>query len=181
MSGDKVTFTVDGIEIEAAAGQTIIQACDVAGVYIPRLCYHPDLEPAGHCRVCTCKVNGRRSSTCTMPAAAGMVVENNAPELNKVRRKVLNRYPELPPLDFAVGDQLVHDASGHVNGDGEANTDIAAQWSNHRSVDSHGFAVEIDESSARIPRIDRGVGLDEVLIPPRCRGQCGRARSQCRT
>lgn len=89
MRADKVTFTVDGIEIEAAAGQTIIQACDAAGIYIPRLCYHPDLEPAGHCRVCTCKIDGRRSSACTMPAATGMVVESNTPELNGDRRTVI--------------------------------------------------------------------------------------------
>ena len=62
MSDSKFTFTVDGVEIEAVAGQTIIEACDAAGVYIPRLCHHPDLPPAGHCRVCTCKIDGRRSS-----------------------------------------------------------------------------------------------------------------------
>jgi len=86
MSGGSFNFRVDGIEIEAAAGQTILQACDAAGVYIPRLCYHPDLDPAGHCRVCTCKIDGRRSSACTMPAAPGMVVESNTPELNGDRR-----------------------------------------------------------------------------------------------
>ena len=79
MSEDKFTFTVDGVEVEATPGQTIIQACDAAGIYIPRLCYHPDLEPAGHCRVCTCKINGRTRQSCTMPAAHGMVVESNTP------------------------------------------------------------------------------------------------------
>jgi [NiFe] hydrogenase diaphorase moiety small subunit len=89
MSEAKISFTVDGIAIEATPGQTIIQACDAAGVYIPRLCYHPDLEPAGHCRVCTCKIDGRRSSACTMPAAAGMVVESDIPELNEDRRVLI--------------------------------------------------------------------------------------------
>lgn len=89
MSEGKFTFTVDGIEIEAEAGQTIIQASDAAGVYIPRLCYHPELEPAGHCRVCTCKIDGRRSSACTMPAAHGMVVESDTAELNADRRTLI--------------------------------------------------------------------------------------------
>ncbi|HQT47683.1 MAG TPA: 2Fe-2S iron-sulfur cluster-binding protein [Acidocella sp.] len=89
MSEERFTFTLDGVEIEATAGQTIIQACDAAGAYVPRLCYHPDLEPAGHCRVCTCKIDGRRSSTCTMPAAPGMVVENNTKELNADRRTLI--------------------------------------------------------------------------------------------
>jgi len=83
------TFTVDGVEVEATLGQTILQACDAAGVYIPRLCYHPDLEPAGHCRVCTCKIDGRIGSSCTMPAAQGMVVENDTAQLNADRRVLI--------------------------------------------------------------------------------------------
>lgn len=89
MSEGKFTFTVDGVEVEAMPGQTIIQACDAAGVYIPRLCYHPDLEPAGHCRVCTCKINGRPASSCTMPAAHGMVVESNSAQLDEDRRVLI--------------------------------------------------------------------------------------------
>lgn len=89
MSGRSFTFTVDGVVVEASAGQTILQACDAAGVYIPRLCYHPDLEPAGHCRVCTCSVNGRFSSACTMPASPGMVVESDTPSLNGDRRTII--------------------------------------------------------------------------------------------
>ena len=89
MSGDTITFTIDGVTVEAAPGQTIIQACDAVGVYIPRLCHHPELEPAGHCRVCTCNIDGRRSSACTMPAANGMVVESNTAELNQDRRTLI--------------------------------------------------------------------------------------------
>ena len=89
MSDGTFTFTVDGIEIAATAGQTIIQACDAAGVFIPRLCYHPDLEPAGHCRVCICKIDGRRSSACTMPAVHGMVIESDTSELNGDRRTLI--------------------------------------------------------------------------------------------
>jgi len=89
MSEESFTFTVDGVPVEAREGQTIIQACDAVGVYIPRLCHHPDLEPAGHCRVCTCNVDGRRSSACTMPASAGMVVESNTPSLNGDRRTII--------------------------------------------------------------------------------------------
>lgn len=89
MSEEKFTFTVDGVRVEAASGQTIIQACDAAGIYIPRLCHHPDLEPAGHCRICTCKVNGRWVNTCTLPAAPGMVVENDTTELNGDRRTLV--------------------------------------------------------------------------------------------
>ena len=72
--GDKITFTIDGKQIEAEPGQTILVAAEAAGVYIPRLCAHRDLTPFGSCRVCTVLVNGRPQSACTQPAAAGAVV-----------------------------------------------------------------------------------------------------------
>lgn len=82
-------FSVDGTSVSARAGQTIIQACDEAGIYIPRLCYLPDLPPAGHCRLCTCKINGRYGAACNTLAADGMVVENETTELNDDRRTIV--------------------------------------------------------------------------------------------
>jgi predicted molibdopterin-dependent oxidoreductase YjgC len=56
---NSLRITVDGFAIDAIDGQSVIEACNAAGIYIPRLCYHPDLEPAGNCRVCTCMEDGR--------------------------------------------------------------------------------------------------------------------------
>jgi [NiFe] hydrogenase diaphorase moiety small subunit len=89
MGKDSFRLTVDGVEIEAMPGQSVIEACDAAGIYIPRLCHHPDLAPAGHCRVCTCIINGRNASACVTPAAHGMVIENNTPQLTKDRRGII--------------------------------------------------------------------------------------------
>jgi [NiFe] hydrogenase diaphorase moiety small subunit len=89
MSATAFHITVDGVQVSARPGQSILQACDESGMYIPRLCYHPDLPPGGHCRLCTCKINGRYGSTCTTPAAPGMVVENNTPELLDDRRTLV--------------------------------------------------------------------------------------------
>lgn len=78
-------LSIDGIEIEGKPGQTILQAADDAGVYIPRLCAHRDLLPFGACRVCTVMVNGRPQAACTTPAARGMVVENETERLTRQR------------------------------------------------------------------------------------------------
>lgn len=86
---DTLQFTLDGREIAAAPGQTIIEAADAAGLYIPRLCHKPGLEPFGGCRVCTVKANGRTVSACTSPAIAGMVVESDTEELNGHRKLLL--------------------------------------------------------------------------------------------
>jgi len=89
MKETKITIIIDGKEIKAASGQSIMQAADAAGIYIPRLCYHKDLIPAGHCRVCTVKVNGKPTNACSMPAADGMVIENETPELTEERRNII--------------------------------------------------------------------------------------------
>ena len=80
------TFTIDGRDIPFAEGQTILQAATAAGVFIPHLCYHPDFKPHGSCKLCTVKVNGRHTASCTMRAMAGMVVESDTEEINGERR-----------------------------------------------------------------------------------------------
>jgi [NiFe] hydrogenase diaphorase moiety small subunit len=80
------SFTIDGRIIPFAEGQTIIQAATAAGVFIPHLCYHPDFKPHGSCKLCTVKVNGKHTASCTMRAMAGMVVESDTEELNGERR-----------------------------------------------------------------------------------------------
>ena len=80
------TFTIDGRVIPFAEGQTILQAASAAGIFIPHLCYHPDFKPHGSCKLCTVKVNGRHTASCTMRAMAGMVVESDTGEINGERR-----------------------------------------------------------------------------------------------
>ncbi|HUT78392.1 MAG TPA: 2Fe-2S iron-sulfur cluster-binding protein, partial [Polyangia bacterium] len=82
---DTIQFTIDGIEVEGRPGQTILEAADAAGVYIPRLCAHKELTPHGSCRVCTVKVNGRPAAACTQPVAPAMAVENDTPEIKAHR------------------------------------------------------------------------------------------------
>jgi len=80
------TFTLDGKTVPFNEGQTIIQAATAAGIFIPHLCYHPEFKPHGSCKLCTVKVNGRQTASCTMRAAPGMVVESETEEINAERR-----------------------------------------------------------------------------------------------
>ncbi|HRT43292.1 MAG TPA: 2Fe-2S iron-sulfur cluster-binding protein [Phycisphaerae bacterium] len=85
----EVTFTIDGIEVKAAPGQTILEAAEKAKIYIPRLCHQKDLAPFGSCRICTVLVNGRPQAACTQPAAAGMVVENECEKVRRYRKNLI--------------------------------------------------------------------------------------------
>lgn len=98
---------VDGVEIEAHSGQSIMDAADEAGMYIPRLCDVEGLEPQGSCRVCTVKVNGRPAAACTQPAEPGIEVENETIELHNCRR-------DLVRMLFHEGNHLcpICEASG---------------------------------------------------------------------
>ena len=102
------TFRIDGIEIAAKEGQAIMDAADDAGVYIPRLCDHEGLRHQGSCRVCTVKANGRSVSACTQPAEPGLVVENETPRINELRR-------DLVEMLFHEGNHLcpICEASGN--------------------------------------------------------------------
>ena len=86
---DKPTFIIDDEEVPFAPGQSVMQAALAAGVFIPHLCYHPEFKPHGSCKLCTVKVNGRPATSCTLPAAAGMEVESNTPEIRDKRRMLL--------------------------------------------------------------------------------------------
>ena len=90
MTSQTLTLTVDGKAIAAQPGQTILEAADQAGLYIPRLCWMKDLLPYGSCRVCTVRVNGRPQAACTQPVAPGMVIENDTAELRALRRDLID-------------------------------------------------------------------------------------------
>lgn len=85
----RASFALDGLEVEFAPGETILQAAARAGRYIPHLCWHPDFPAHGSCRLCGVKVNGRVAAACTLPAAADLVVESNTDELNAQRKLLL--------------------------------------------------------------------------------------------
>lgn len=86
---DTVSIYIGGEEIPARRNQTIIEAAQEAGIYIPRLCHKPGLEPYGSCRVCTVQANGRPCSSCTTPVADGMVVEHDTDALIEFRRMII--------------------------------------------------------------------------------------------
>ena len=90
MSDKTITFSIDGVEVKGTPGQTIMQAADEAGIYIPRLCYLKDITPHGSCRVCTVIVKGHPQASCTQPIAEGMVVESDTEELKNDRGSIID-------------------------------------------------------------------------------------------
>ncbi len=88
---DLVTLTVDGREVKVRRGVTVLNALRELGIYVPTLCHHPDLTPFGACRLCIVEIEGMRGypTSCTTTVQDGMVVRSNTPELQELRRTIL--------------------------------------------------------------------------------------------
>ena len=100
-------LTVDGREVEIANGSSVLQACEAAGVEIPRFCYHDRLSVAGNCRMCLVEVEKapKPIASCSYPAAEGMVVKTDTPMVRNGRRGVMEFLLINHPLDCPICDQ----------------------------------------------------------------------------
>ncbi|NKB57073.1 MAG: NADH-quinone oxidoreductase subunit G [Alphaproteobacteria bacterium] len=101
-------LTIDGVEIEVEDGLTVLQACEQAGVEIPRFCYHERLSIAGNCRMCLVEVKPgppKPQASCALPAGEGMEVITNSPMVQKARHGVMEFLLINHPLDCPICDQ----------------------------------------------------------------------------
>ncbi len=94
MKQDKeFTLTIDGKQVTASEGMTILDAARHADIDIPTLCNHDKLTPYGACRICTVEISkgGRKRlvTSCVYPAEAGLVVKTRTPQIDKYRRLLL--------------------------------------------------------------------------------------------
>lgn len=103
----EVELTIDGKKISIEAGSALIQACEKAGVTIPRYCYHEKLLIAGNCRMCLVEVERvpKPVASCAWPVQPGMVVKTNSPLTHKAREGVMEFLLANHPLDCPICDQ----------------------------------------------------------------------------
>jgi len=100
-------LTINGVEIEVPAGLNVLQACELAGVEIPRFCYHERLSVAGNCRMCLVEMERapKPIASCAMPVADGMVIRTDTPMVKKARQGVMEFLLINHPLDCPICDQ----------------------------------------------------------------------------
>ena len=98
---------VNEIDIEVEEGLTVLQACEKAGVEIPRFCYHEKLSIAGNCRMCLVEMekSPKPVASCAMPVAEGMNIKTNTALVEKARKGVMEFLLANHPLDCPVCDQ----------------------------------------------------------------------------
>lgn len=101
------SVSINGKKIEVEEGLTVIQACEAAGVEIPRFCYHEKLEIAGNCRMCLVEVEGVKKpvASCAQAVSDGMKIQTDSPMVKKARNGVMEFLLINHPLDCPICDQ----------------------------------------------------------------------------
>ena len=89
----EILLQIDGKEVKATEGMTILQAAQSAGIFIPTLCHHEKLEPYGGCRICTVEVEVRgwtkTVAACLYPVAQDLVVRTRSEKIDRIRKLIL--------------------------------------------------------------------------------------------
>lgn len=107
---ETVQMTIDGISVTVPKTATILEAAQAQGLKIPTLCYHPELRPAGACRVCMVEVEGARTlvASCIYPVSEGLVVHTNTAKVREARKTVVELLLANHPADCLSCQKNLH-------------------------------------------------------------------------
>lgn len=101
MTTKTITIYINDKPCQVQSNQTIMQAADLQGYHIPRLCYHPKLSIEGACRVCIVEVEGMRNyvASCAFPVSDGMKIWTNTEAIRRARRDIVELILDNHPMD----------------------------------------------------------------------------------
>ena len=104
---ETLKLIINGNNVETSPGTTVLEAAIAAGIYIPTLCYHPQLSPDGSCRLCLVDIKGREEPAiaCDTKAAQGMIVMTDSPRLQEERREALKKVLAYHPCECLICDR----------------------------------------------------------------------------
>ena len=104
----EILLQIDGKEVKAQAGMTVLEAARSAGINIPTLCFHEKLEPYGGCRLCIVEVESRGSTrlvvSCVYPVEKNLVVKTRSEKVDRIRKMVLQLLLAHAPDAFDLQD-----------------------------------------------------------------------------
>jgi formate dehydrogenase beta subunit len=187
---DKIKLTIDGVEVEVEKGVTVLQAAQSAGIYIPSLCYHPDLTPYGGCRLCVVEIENMRGlpTACTTPAAEGMVVTTNTERLQELRRAFLqliltehpnacltcHRRERCGPYDICLRNVAVTERCVSCPNNGQCELQYLVDYIGMRDISLPYRYKELPVDYSREPLIKRDYNL--CILCGRCVQMCADVR-----
>ena len=104
----EILLHIDGREVKATEGMTLLEAAQNAGIDIPTLCHHEKLEPYGGCRLCIVEVENRGRTnlvvSCVYPAEGNLVVTTRSEKIDRIRKMILELQMAHAPDAFELQD-----------------------------------------------------------------------------
>ncbi|HWQ34521.1 MAG TPA: molybdopterin-dependent oxidoreductase [Blastocatellia bacterium] len=139
---ETVKLTINGQEIEAPKGELLIEAAEMAGVYLPRFCHFRGLTPQASCRMCVVRVDNPKipklQTACTMPISEGMVVTTESEEIESVRAAMIEFLLSNHPVDCPVCDRAgeceLQDQTYGFGEDRIRSQYADKEWTNERQI-----------------------------------------------
>ena len=153
-----ITLVINGHDVEAPEGSSVLDALNASGTYVSQLCKDPDMKPIGACRTCLVQIEGTRGfpASCSVPASDGMKVWTDTTEVRNIRKGVLELTMAMLPGNGANGSSGYRELS------------IAAKHHDIATPRWHGRDREpVDVSNPVF-----NIAMDSCILCGRCASAC---------
>jgi bidirectional [NiFe] hydrogenase diaphorase subunit len=164
----EILLEIDGQEVKASEGMTLLEAAQSVGIFIPTLCHHEKLEPFGACRVCTVEVESRGRTNlvaaCCYPAENNLIVRTRSEKVDKIRKMLLELIMARAPESEQILSLAKEYGADRNRFEKEASFCILCGLCVR-------YCAEIKKKNA-IGFIDRGVRKEIMFIPEISAKEC---------
>jgi NADH dehydrogenase/NADH:ubiquinone oxidoreductase subunit G len=164
----EILLQIDGQEVGAKEGMTILEAAQIAGISIPTLCHHEKLEPFGGCRLCTVEVEVRGwtnlVAACIYPVAKNLVVRTRSEKVDRIRKMILELLLAHAPDAFEL-QKLAKEYGADKN-----RFEKEASFCIHCGLCVR-YCAEVKKKNA-IGFVDRGIRKEISFVPEIASTEC---------
>ena len=164
----EITLQIDGREVKAKEGMTILEAAQSTGIFIPTLCHHEKLEPYGACRICTVEIETRGRTNlvaaCLYPVEQNLVVRTRSKRVDKMRKTILELLLAHAPEAGVLQDLAQEYGANKARFEKEPSFCILCGLCVR-------YCAEVKKKNA-IGFVDRGVRREVAFIPEVASKEC---------
>jgi bidirectional [NiFe] hydrogenase diaphorase subunit len=169
-----VLLQIDGIDVKAVEGMTLLEAARSAGISIPTLCHHEKLEPFGGCRLCIVEIDVRGRTklvvSCVYPVEKDLTVKTRSEKIDRIRKTILEllmaHAPDSPELESLA----------QVYGADKNRFEKEASFCIHCGLCVR-YCAEVKKKNA-VGFVDRGIRKEISFIPSIAAKECNKCK-QC--
>jgi NADH dehydrogenase/NADH:ubiquinone oxidoreductase subunit G len=168
----EIRLTIDGREVKASDGMTLLEAAQAAGIHIPTICHHEKLEPFGGCRLCIVELEEkgwtRLVVSCVYPAADNLVVRTRSEKVDRIRRTLIELLLAHAPDAFELQELAKEYGADRNRFEKEASFCI------HCGLCVR-YCAEVKRANA-IVFIDRGIRKEISFVPEVAAKECWKCK-----